>query len=204
MRVTENNDAFHFNEPENLYRIKVVTLVCDKLRVSVSRSEENAFKEVIAGEVDSLAEQGDYPPPGTLHKRMNDYLWFIWRGFNSEEPKNMALAWIVNIYANMRLGIIPCRWDEAGTIAEAIIDDYVDQNQAGKEILMKRPGKDWLLPIIHLVNFHMKAFTKIPPIPLSNLAEEDKKIHKSHRKHNTCVIKVNFCSKVQDAAIERR
>ena len=111
--IKTTNDTFQFNEPRNFYGLKVVTEVCARMHSGKTRSEENVFRAVILDEINKYALKGDYPEVKTLQKRPGDFLWYIWKGFNTEGTDgNKLFTPILVHYAQIRLGITPVRSDE--------------------------------------------------------------------------------------------
>ena len=128
----------------------------------------------------------------------------VWKGFNTDASANRVLGKIVAIYAKIRLGMIPRKLDELGAAVEAIIMDALSNSKSPvKEINgNKAPAnKDWMLPVIHALDLHIKHLTCITPIAFSNMASKDSKIRKSHCMFNTAVVILNV---IVTAGIERR
>ena len=114
-----------------------------------------------------FADRANFEGMTKLHKRHNDYLWYIWKGFNTDGKRgNECFDDILVHYAEIRLGITPRRLDELGAMTEAIILDYLSPGKAGKDLEGKdvKPKKNWVFPILHVINSHMHHFTNIPRI----------------------------------------
>ena len=90
-------------------------------------------------------------------------------------------------------------------MTEAIILDYLSPGKAGKDLEGKdvKPKKNWVFPILHVINSHMYHFTNIPRIVFSDEADNDRKLQHSVRKLNTCQLKVDYLGKPTKAGIER-
>ena len=203
--ITTTNDAFRFNEPRNYYALKVVTEVCGHLHATNTRSEIDAFKVVILKEINEFASKGDFPEVTKLQRRHGNYLWHIWKGFNTDGTGgNANFVPVLAHYAEIRLGITPGRFDEVGAMAEAIIRDYLTKGKAGGDIKAEevRPSKNWVYPILHAINLHIHFFTNLPKIVMSDEAETDRKLKHSQRMLNTSFLNIDYHGKCTEAGIE--
>ena len=172
-----------------------------------TRSELDAFKEVILKEINEFASKGDFPEVGTLQKRFGDYLWSIWKGFNTDgSGGNETFVPVLVHFAEIRLGITPGQFDEVGAMAEAFIMDYLSKGKAGQDIKAEevRPSKNWVYPILHAINLHIRHFTALPMLVMSDEAETDRKLKHSQRKLNTSFLNIDYHGKSTVAGIERR
>ena len=154
-----------------------------------------------------FALKGDYPEVKTLQKRPGDYLWYIWKGFNTKEAGgNKLFNPILVHFAQIRLGITPVRCDEVGAMSEAIIMDYLTEGKAAGDLKAKVacPKKDWLYPILHAINLHIRYFTNLPMLVMSDEADIDRKLQHTERKTNTSILMIDYHEEPTEAGIERR
>ena len=48
-----------------------------------------------------------------------------------------------------------------------------------------RTTKLWLLPIVHVINYHIRYYTKLPPVAIHRIKSEDTKTYLPIREANT-------------------
>ena len=91
-------------------------------------------------------------------------------------------------------------------MSEAIIMDYLTKGKAGGDLKAKDacPTKNWLYPILHAINLHIRHFTTLPMLVMSDEADTDRKLQRTERKMNTSILMIDYHEKPTEAGIERR
>ena len=102
----------------------------------------------------------------------------MFRGFNTNgHDGNPYLKHILKRYCEMRSKGYPGELSEVKVMMQAISDEMNFQYPHNKQI----PGM-WMLPLLHVMNYHIRYYTKLPPLNLHKNFKEDKEIMKPNRK----------------------
>ena len=161
-----NGDCIEFNEPENVYGLKVASLVMEDMRrrkrddpeASKNRTGERlSFDRVMKAEAAELAELLDVEEEQMTSRRLTA-IWNVMCGFkgrygnpDAKKGKNCELDKILLEYAKIRLGTNKFDVDEFGAATQACFTYYLGKIKDNKHL-----GTGvWTLPLVHLLHGHM-------------------------------------------------
>ena len=157
--VTPHNDCARFNGADNLYAKKILALTMDDMRQRKNNSPPNArtgekdsFYNVMLEEAEKLGEAGGFIKE-SVGKRRLKVMWRVMCAFNSDQPHNAELNEIALDYVKIRLGEIQHVGNEFAAATYACQRYYLRHTPDNGSI-----GEGtWALPLVHLLNGHLKA-----------------------------------------------
>ena len=110
---------------------------------------------------------------------------------------NPVLHELVGFYVQARLGVIPVYGDADPDFGEEpprdeldaairAVQAHVKHNQPNETMILA--NQSWTIMVVHMLNYHLKLHTDIPPIPLCRYAKEDESEAVPIRAKNTKLI----------------
>ena len=115
-------------------------------------AEQEPFEEVYKKISDELAEAA-YMKVKKHQNRCLTFAFSVMKSFNSYHNGNPMLDTILLVFARIRLGFTPKKVDELGAAMLAIFLVYLNTVPGLKTVT---GNGAWALPILHMLNDHMK------------------------------------------------
>ena len=197
-----SGDRARFSDPSNAYGLKIIAMIIANMRKVKAQGvqgengqsngsakkgkkakvlnrvgERDSFELVMKKEAKRLATAMGFDPT-EANQRQNTAMWTIMTGFNkdvhddADSALNEHLNKLLLNYAQVRVGQKPCPGDELQSAMYAMQVFYQEKESSMKHTLETGTFPSWTLPMVFMLNDHMKA-RNMTPIAFSENGEDD-------------------------------
>ena len=173
--------GFRFNEPMNWLGKYIYATTVQTADKAGQKGGQHAFNGNFKNLIEAFCK--DYVMSVDLNNkyRVLKVSYAVFRGFNTNGHKgNPYIKLILFRYCKKRLEGTEDQMTEFGAMSHSIVEELNQQYHESKVA----PGS-WLLPIIHVINYHIRYYTKLPPVALHRVKSEDTKTYLPIRESNT-------------------